>query len=193
MKCTTHVILRTVQRRLAGASLLLLALSITGAAAGFRTAGAQARSAASDSGVVHRVARSGPRLGLIVLSHQDIVDAKIGSQLSTLFGWQTETDFAAQSNGSTGISALYIGVAGVEQQTFLPTASWFIGFRDASGAEFGVGPNVSAGGAALAATAGLNRQSGSLNIPFNLAVVFAQHGPRISLTFGFNSADDNRR
>jgi hypothetical protein len=156
-------------------------------ALGPRSLSAQQPAAPKDTGALARIDRSGPRFGLVVLSQNDIKRANIGSQLTTVFGWQAETDFASQTSGASGVSALVIAVAGVEQGTFLPSVSWLIGFRGADGYEFGVGPNVSANGSALAAAVGVTTHSGTINIPFNLAVVPGHSGVRVSFTMGFNT------
>ena len=133
--------------------------------------------------------RSGPRFGLIWLGGTltDTVaarDKKI-SPLSTLFGWQMEREFGDNPNGPTPLTELVVAAAGLEQGTVIPSASWVVGLRMPDDYEFGVGPNFSSAGAALVLTAGYTRHSGSLNIPFNLAVVPSRLGPRISFTTGF--------
>ena len=60
-----------------------------------------------------------------------------------------------------------------------------MGVRTKSGAEFGVGPNLSAGGFGLALAAGVTTRVGPLNVPVNVAVVPSDFGVRTSLLVGF--------
>jgi hypothetical protein len=57
--------------------------------------------------------------------------------------------------------------------------------RTHDGAEFGIGPNVTPAGVALALAAGLTVRAGVINVPMNLAVVPSQAGTRISVLTGF--------
>jgi hypothetical protein len=75
---------------------------------------------------------------------------------------------------------------GLEQGAFLPSVSWLVGLRTASGMEFGVGPNLTPAGSALAFAAGVTYSTGALNIPVNVAVVPSKAGVRVSVLTGFN-------
>jgi hypothetical protein len=75
----------------------------------------------------------------------------------------------------------------MDQGAFLPSLSWLIGLRTASGIEFAVGPNVTPIGTAFVAAAGVTLRSGRLNFPLNLAVVPSQSGVRVSFLAGFNA------
>ena len=90
---------------------------------------------------------------------------------------------------SVGLSDVVYAVVGIDQGTFLPSVSWLIGLRTAEGFEFGVGPNVSLDGAALAFAAGVTQRVGSLSVPFNIAIVPARTDVRMSFTLGFNAPD----
>ena len=132
---------------------------------------------------------SGPRFGVTYLGGS-LVDslAVEGIDISpviTQFGWQWERQFNVGDTGPTAVSEWVLLVGGLEQGTFLPSLSWIIGLRTANGTEFGVGPNLSAAGFALAIGAGVTRRSGTLNIPFNLSVVPSSLGTRVSLLTGF--------
>lgn len=105
------------------------------------------------------------------------------------FGWQLERRFATSPNGSTGVAEAVFLIGGAEQNVFLPSASFLIGFRTPKGIEIGIGPNVSPAGAALVLAGGITLKAGYLNVPINLALVpsFSDpHGVRITLTSGFN-------
>jgi len=153
---------------------------------------------------------SGPRVGVTVLSDSlvdKLEDEDIHiSPVITQFGWQFEKQFSAGADGPTLVTEWVLLAGGLEQGVFLPSVSWLIGARMRSGLEFGVGPNLSVGGAALVATAGMTFRAGGLNVPVNLAVVPSEvswvtyEGPpsfrsteiekralRVSLLFGFNT------
>jgi len=58
--------------------------------------------------------------------------------------------------------------------------------RTQNGTEFGVGPNVTPAGVALAFAAGTTLRTGFLNVPVNFAVVPSRSGTRISFLTGFS-------
>jgi hypothetical protein len=143
---------------------------------------------------VHPVAEqanlSGPRIGLTFLSDGIVdkledEDIDVGSFV-TQFGWQFERRFYSSANGPMGVTEWVLLVGGLEQGVFLPSLSWLVGIRTKKGAEFGVGPNVTPVGAALAVAAGVTFRAGALNVPVNLAVVPSKSGVRVSLLAGFN-------
>ena len=132
---------------------------------------------------------SGPRFGVTYIGGS-LVDSlavheiDVG-RLVTQFGWQWERQFNVGDVGPTAVSEWVVLVGGLEQGAFLPSISWLVGLRTKEGTEFGVGPNLSAAGYALAIAAGITRQYGSLNLPLNLSVVPSSMGTRVSLLAGF--------
>lgn len=133
---------------------------------------------------------SGPRFGFTILSDGVIKKLKdesidVGSVV-TQFGWQVEKRFYASENGNMGVTEWVLLVGGLEQSVALPSVTWLVGMRTKTGAEFGVGPNVTPLGAALAIAAGVTYRTGALNLPVNLAVVPSKSGVRVSLLAGFN-------
>ena len=135
--------------------------------------------------------RSGPRFGVtflggaIVDSVRAVTETRI-SPFVTQFGWQYERQFMSFEGGPTAISEWVLLVGGLDQGVFLPSVSWIVGVRLPNQVEFGVGPNVSAAGAALVLTGGRTYRAGNLNVPVNLAVVPSRIGMRVSLMTGFN-------
>ena len=133
---------------------------------------------------------SGPRFGMTLLSdgvvrklrNEDDVDV---SSLVSQFGWQFEKRFETGS-ALTPVTEWVFLLGGLEQGTVLPSLSWLVGLRTRTGVEFGVGPNITPVGAALAVAAGVTFQSGALNVPLNVAVVPSKAGVRVSLLTGFN-------
>ena len=77
-------------------------------------------------------------------------------------------------------------LGGLEQGVTLPSASWMVGLRSPSGLEFGIGPNVTPAGVALAVAGGVTFRSGALNVPLTFAVVPSKDGTRVSMLTGFN-------
>jgi hypothetical protein len=135
---------------------------------------------------------SGPRLGFTFLSDGIVGrlrdDASISvSPVVTQFGWQFEKQFYSTENGPTAVTEWVVLVGGLEQGVVLPSVSWLVGMRTMKGAEFGIGPNITPVGAALAIAAGVTFRAGGLNVPVNLAVVPSKSGVRVSLLAGFNT------
>lgn len=134
---------------------------------------------------------SGPRFGVTMLGG-GLVDSLAShgvdvAPVITQFGWQIERQFYSMAGGPTAVTELVALVGGLEQGAFLPSLSWIVGLRDSRGREFGVGPNLSAGGAALVFAGGITSRIGALNVPLNLAVVPSRTGIRVSLLAGFTS------
>lgn len=131
---------------------------------------------------------SGPRFGVTLLTGRLVDRAREEADLSsvfTQFGWQFERVFYSPENGPRAINELVVLLGGLDQNTVIPSATWMVGLRMRNGAEFGVGPNVTPVGVALAVAGGVTMRAGYMNIPFNLAVVPSDGGVRLSLLSGF--------
>lgn len=133
---------------------------------------------------------SGPRVGITTF-HGPAADSlnarlKIGPTISQ-FGWQFETKMFQVEGGMTGVHEFLVLVGGLDAGVALPSATWLLGIRNASGIEVGVGPNVSLAGLALAAGAGFNIHSGGVNFPVNFGVASSKYGLRTSMFVGFNT------
>ena len=137
------------------------------------------------------ISLSGPRVGFTVLS-DGIVD-KLGDYglrirpFVTQFGWQFEKRFYGGDNGLSAVTECVVLAGGLEQGVVLPSLNWLVGLRTSQGVEFGVGPNLTPVGTALAFAAGATFRSGALNFPVNLAVVPSKSGVRVSVLAGFNT------
>lgn len=155
------------------------------------TAAAQAGPPLKEADAVRPLSLSGPRFGLTYLTSgiQDrvleVTDYHV-APIVTQFGWQWETRFFTLDGGPTGVSEWILLVGGLEQSVFLPSLTWIVGIRSTQGAEFGVGPNVTPAGAALAVAGGVTVQSGPIFFPINFAVVPSASGLRLSVLTGFN-------
>ena len=136
------------------------------------------------------VSLSGPRFGVTMLG--DGVVAKLKERdidvtpVVSQFGWQFEKQFFSSQSGVTAVTELVGLIGGLEQSVALPSVSWMVGVRTRDGAEFGIGPNVTPAGTALAIAAGITFRAGVLNVPVNLAVVPSKAGVRVSVLSGFN-------
>lgn len=140
---------------------------------------------------VRQLNRSGPRFGVTFLSGGIIDTLRTGYDIDvapvlTQFGWQVERQFTTSQGGPVALSEWVLLVGGLEQGVFLPSISWLVGVRMPNQLEFGVGPNVTPAGAALAFTAGMTYRIGALAVPVNLAVVPSKSGVRSSILTGFN-------
>jgi hypothetical protein len=134
---------------------------------------------------------SGPRVGVTYVTGDlaDRLDEDFGAApVITQFGWQFETRLFATDTGLSGVTEFVPLIGGLEQSLFLPSFSFLVGLRTASGVEFGLGPNASLGGTAYVVAVGVTQRYGGLNIPVNLSAVLSGEGVRMSLLVGFNLA-----
>ena len=135
------------------------------------------------------VSLAGPRFGFTFLSDgivakladEDIVVKNSISQ----FGWQFERQFYSKEGGPTVLNEWVVLAGGLDQGVVLPSLNWLVGLRTHEGAEFGIGPNITPAGVALAMAAGVTFRAGVLNIPMNFAVVPSKDGMRVSMLTGF--------
>jgi hypothetical protein len=140
--------------------------------------------------VADTVSLSGPRFGFTVLSDGIVKTLetdgiRVGPAI-TQFGWQFEKQFYGGRNGPTAVTEAVLLFGGLEQGLVLPSVSWLVGVRTKNGSEFGVGPNITPVGVALAVAGGMTFRVGVLNVPVNVAVVPSRSGVRVSVLSGFN-------
>ena len=157
------------------------------------SAPASAQSVSSQSTSLPPVARTislaGPRFGITVLNDRMIAkldqrDIHVGSTISQ-FGWQFEREFYSKQSGPTILNEWVVLLGGLDQGTAIPSVSWLVGMRTKEGAEFGIGPNVTPGGVALAVAAGVTFRAGVVNVPMTFAAVPSKYGTRVSVLTGF--------
>jgi len=151
---------------------------------------ASAQNVLDPPGFTKTVNLSGPRFGLTALSpgvvdelHKRKID--VTSNISQ-FGWQFERQFYTRGSGVSAVNEWVVLLGGLDQGVALPSVSWMVGLRTREGAEFGIGPNVTPAGVALALAGGVTFRAGNLNVPMNVAVVPSKVGSRISVLTGFN-------
>jgi hypothetical protein len=141
-------------------------------------------------GYAKTVNLSGPRFGMTALSTGVVDELKkreieVGSNISQ-FGWQFEKQFYSRNSGVAAVNEWVFLLGGLDQGVALPSVSWMVGLRTREGAEFGIGPNITPAGVALALAGGVTFRAGNLNVPMNVAVVPSKAGTRISVLTGFN-------
>jgi hypothetical protein len=143
--------------------------------------------------VLPRQYLSGPRFGFTTFTG-DVADQRryIGkSALMSQFGWQFETQLVSTRSGNRALMEWVVLVGGVEQDELNLSLSWLAGYRLPNGVEFGVGPNVSVrkeGGdptISMVIAGGATLPFGELYVPLNLALAFAEGGPRITTLIGW--------
>lgn len=132
---------------------------------------------------------AGPRFGVTMLSEGIVQKLQeknlaVGSSISQ-FGWQFERQFYGKQDGPSVLNEWVALVGGLDQGVAIPSLSWMVGLRTREGAEFGIGPNFTPAGVALAISAGVTFRSGIINVPVNFAVVPTRAGTRISMLTGF--------
>jgi len=143
--------------------------------------------------VLPRQHLSGPRFGFTAFTGT-VADQRryIGkSPLMSQFGWQFETQMVSTRSGNRALMEWVVLVGGVEQDELNLSLSWLAGYRLPSGVEFGVGPNVSVrkeGGeptTSMIVAGGATLPFGELYVPLNLAIAFAEGGPRFTTLIGW--------
>jgi hypothetical protein len=136
------------------------------------------------------VSLAGPRFGVTMLTdrtlerlHEKGVD--LTSTTISQFGWQFEKEMYSKSEGPTVLNEWVALLGGLDQGVAIPSLNWMVGLRTKEGAEFGIGPNITPGGVALALAAGVTFRAGIVNVPMNFAVVPSKYGTRVSVLTGF--------
>src|SRR5262245_19713896 len=162
---------------------------------GVSTAVAEAQTTASHQGpdlppVAKSVSLSGPRFGVTMLTDQMVERLKTERHISvenaiSQFGWQFEREFYSKQDGPTVLNEWVVLLGGLDQGVVIPSLNWLVGIRTRDGAEFGIGPNITPGGVALALAAGVTFRTGIVNVPMTFAVVPSKYGTRVSVLSGF--------
>jgi hypothetical protein len=135
------------------------------------------------------ISLAGPRFGLTVLSDDTIAqlhehDIDVRSTISQ-FGWQFEHEFYSKQDGPTVLNEWVFLLGGLDQGVAIPSLNWLVGLRTREGTEFGIGPNITPAGVALAVAAGITLRAGVINVPVTLAAVPSKFGTRVSVLTGF--------
>ena len=141
---------------------------------------------------------SGPRFGFTVFTgdvakYRQAMDKQ---PLMSQFGWQFETQIVSTESGNQALMEWIILLGGLEQSERNLSLSWMAGYRLPNGLELGVGPNISvrpaedpektiASTTSMVMAAGATLPFGELYVPANIAVAFAEGGPRITTLIGW--------
>ena len=137
---------------------------------------------------------SGPRFGFTTFTG-DVARLRqaVGKEsIMTQFGWQFETQIVSTREGNRALMEWVLLFGGVEQDELNVSLSWLAGYRLPNGIEFGAGPNLSVRKEAwddvttsMVIAGGATIPFGDLYVPVNLAVAFAEGGPRITTLLGW--------
>jgi hypothetical protein len=138
--------------------------------------------------VLEQRSMSGPRLGITFVTgargREVLAEHDLSSPLSQ-FGWHFEQITRPQGGGPSFVVEEVFLLGAVEQATVVPAATLLFGIRFPNGFEFGMGPNATPIGTALAIGAGWRLEYGGVAVPFNVALVTSPGALRISLLTGY--------
>ena len=139
--------------------------------------------------VAKTLSLAGPRFGFTMLTDDTINqlrkrDINVRSTISQ-FGWQFEHEFYSKQDGPTVLNEFVFLAGGLDQGVVIPSMNWLVGLRTKEGTEFGIGPNITPAGVALAVAAGMTFRAGVVNVPVTLAAVPSRYGTRVSILTGF--------
>lgn len=136
----------------------------------------------------------GPRLGVTYIPGngelvQKLKDNNIGAVISQ-FGWHFEYQIIPEGGGPSFVIQGVPFLGGVEYGKVIPSLTLAMGIRLPGGYEFGMGPNVIAGGekgvsSSLIMSVGKSFNYGGVSIPLNVAFATSPIGNRVSLIFGY--------
>lgn len=130
----------------------------------------------------------GPRMGLTYVTGRRAVDAMTERGLDRLmsqFGWHFEQQVVPATDGPAFVLEQVLLVGAVEQKVLVPSATFLMGIRMPGGFEFGLGPNFTPVGPALAFGIGKSINYGGVSLPLNLAVVRSPGALRVTLLLGY--------
>jgi hypothetical protein len=137
---------------------------------------------------LERRSMSGPRLGITFVTGargaQVLSEHHLSSPISQ-FGWHFEQQVVPQGGGPQFVIEEVLLAGAVEQATVVPAATLLFGVRMPGGLEFGMGPNATPLGTALAIGAGTSIRYGGVSIPLDFAVVTSPGATRFSFLIGY--------
>jgi len=139
--------------------------------------------------IARTLSLAGPRFGITLLTDDTIAklyerDIDVRSPIAQ-FGWQFEHEFYGKQDGPTVLNEWVLLLGGLDQGVAIPSLNWLVGIRTKEGTEFGIGPNITPAGVALALAAGVTLRAGVINVPMTIAAVPSKYGTRISMLTGF--------
>lgn len=140
-----------------------------------------------------RQSLAGPRFGFTTFTGET-ADLRRQADLEPImsqFGWQFETQIVSLTGGNQALMEWVFLVGGVEQSEMNLSLAWLTGYRLENGVELGVGPNLSYNRdsedttTSMVVAAGATMPFGDLYVPMNVAVAFAEGGPRLTTLLGW--------
>ena len=140
-----------------------------------------------------RQSLNGPRFGFTTFTG-DVAEQRSLADLEPImsqFGWQFENQIVSMSSGSRALLEGLVLLGGLEQGEFNLSFAGLAGFRMESGVEFGAGPNFNFNRdteewtTSMLVAAGATMPFGDLYIPVNVAMGFAEGGPRVTALMGW--------
>lgn len=137
---------------------------------------------------LERRSMDGPRFGLTFVAGQR-ADSMLAERnldpLMSQFGWHFEQIVVPEGGGPMFVIQEVVMIGAVEQRIAIPSLSLMMGVRFPSGFEFGVGPNVTPVGPALAIGIGRSIDYRGVSIPLNLVLVHSQGAERFGVIIGY--------
>lgn len=137
---------------------------------------------------------SGPRFGMTAFTGA-VADRRRKADLGVFmsqFGWQFENQIVSTDTGNQALLEFLLLFGGFEQDMRNMSLSWLAGYRLPNGFEFGVGPNfgiqLSGEGettTSMVTALGATMPFGDIYVPANVAVAWAEGGPRITTLIGW--------
>ena len=142
----------------------------------------------TDDVVLQQRSMSGPRMGVTFVTgargREVMREHNLSSPMSQ-FGWHFEQITRPQGGGPMFVVQEVLMLGAVEQGTVVPAGTLLLGIRFPNGFEFGMGPNATPIGTALAIGAGWRLQYGGGAVPFSVALVTSPGALRISFLTGY--------
>jgi len=151
-----------------------------------------------DAPTLRHIKLGGPRFGVTTFTG-DVAEARRAAGSSALmsqFGWQFETQIAANPTGGQALLEWVLLVGGWEDGSIAGSLTWLAGYRLPNGLEVGAGPSLSlhegrtirdplGTTTSMVVAAGATAPLGEVRVPANVALAFAEGGPRITLLLGW--------
>jgi hypothetical protein len=142
----------------------------------------------TDEVVLQQRTMAGPRMGVTFVSGahgRDVMREHSLTSPMSQFGWHFEQITRPRGGGPMFVVQEVFLFGAVEQGTVVPAGTLLLGIRFPNGFEFGMGPNATPIGTALAIGAGWRLQYGGVAVPFSVAFVTSPGALRISFLTGY--------
>jgi hypothetical protein len=137
---------------------------------------------------LERRSMSGPRLGITFVTGargEEVMRQHNLSSPMSQFGWHFEQQVKPRGDGPSFVVEEVLLAGAAEQRTIVPAATLLFGVRMPNGLEFGMGPNATPVGTALAIGIGTSLNYGGIAIPLDFAVVTSPGATRFSFLVGY--------